>query len=62
MNECICIFQIVANIAVVIGANIIGMYRKYLSDLTNRLTFTETRNCIEARIKLEHERQQQVEF
>ena len=41
-------------------ANIMGIYFRYLTQASHKQTFQDTRNCIESRVKLEHERQQQV--
>ena len=41
-------------------ANLVGIYFRYLTQASHKQTFQDTRNCIESRVKLEHERQQQV--
>ena len=41
-------------------ANLVGIYFRYLIEASHKQTFQDTRNCIESRVKLEHERQQQV--
>ncbi|XP_013380296.1 adenylate cyclase type 2-like [Lingula anatina] len=52
-------YQLLANSVIFLCANMVGMYHKYLTEIAHRRTFLDTRNCIEARIKLEHEREQQ---
>ena len=41
-------------------ANLVGIYFRFLTEASHKQTFQDTRNCIESRVKLEHERQQQV--
>ena len=40
--------------------NFVGYYHSHLLDIAQRRTFLDTRSCIESRIKLEHEQEQQV--
>ncbi|XP_078689365.1 adenylate cyclase type 2-like [Branchiostoma floridae x Branchiostoma belcheri] len=49
----------IANIFILLSVNLAGMYHKYFVDIAHRRTFLDTRHCIESRIKLEREREQQ---
>nr|XP_006820732.1 PREDICTED: adenylate cyclase type 8-like [Saccoglossus kowalevskii] len=48
-----------ANILLLLCTNFAGMYTNYLSDRTLRQAFLETRRCIEARLKLQKENENQ---
>ncbi|XP_062504926.1 adenylate cyclase type 2-like isoform X2 [Corticium candelabrum] len=50
--------QIGANFFLFLCANIIGVYHHRFSDLVHRRTFSETRRCIESRIKLEEKQKE----
>ncbi|CAH1779521.1 unnamed protein product [Owenia fusiformis] len=56
------LYQLIANGVVYICMNLVGAYHKYLTDIAHRGTFMDSRKCIESRIKLEHERQQQEQL
>ncbi|XP_072014122.1 adenylate cyclase type 2-like isoform X2 [Amphiura filiformis] len=53
------ILQIFANIVLFGCVNFVGYYHSHLLDIAQRRTFLDTRSCIESRIKLEHEQEQQ---
>ena len=52
----------VANAVTLLAANFVGLYHKTMHARAHKQMFVDTRNCIESRVKLEHERQQQVKF
>ncbi|ELU11058.1 hypothetical protein CAPTEDRAFT_142277 [Capitella teleta] len=54
--------QLISNALIFMCTNFAGLYHKYLEDLAHRATFMHIRDCIESRIKLEHERQQQEQL
>jgi adenylate cyclase 2 len=56
------LLQLIANGAVFVCANIVGIHQRTLTDHAHRRTFTHVRNYIESRIRLEHERQQQEQL
>ena len=56
------IIQLAANTLMYICANLVGFYHLYMTDNTHKQTFNDTRNYIQARMKLEHEKLQQVMF
>lgn len=47
--------QLVANITVFIGVNIIGLVVNIMMERAQRRTFLDTRNCIAARLEMEDE-------
>ncbi|XP_077989853.1 adenylate cyclase type 8-like [Glandiceps talaboti] len=51
--------QWVSNILLLLCTNFAGLYTNYLSDRTLRQAFLETRRCIEARLKLQKENENQ---
>ena len=53
-------FQLVSNIVLLAGANMVGFYHKYMTDITHRHTFLEARKSIESVVKLEKEKKEQV--
>ncbi|XP_063441088.1 adenylate cyclase type 2-like isoform X2 [Mytilus trossulus] len=54
--------ELMSNFIILLCANMIGMYHKYLTDLTHRRTFLEARNSIQSMKKLEREKKQQEEL
>ena len=52
--------QVLANVVLFIGVNVVGVYHMQLLDISQRRTFLDTRSCIESRVKLEHQQAQQV--
>lgn len=54
--------ELMSNLVILICANLIGMYHKYLTDLTHRRTFLEARDSIQSMKKLEREKKQQEEL
>ena len=58
-----CFFlQLVSNAVLLAGANMVGFYHKYLTDITHRHTFLEARKSIESMVKLEKEKKEQVQY
>ena len=53
-------FQLICNAVLLSGANMFGVYHKYLTDITHRHTFLEARKSIESMVKLEKEKKEQV--
>ncbi|XP_071784971.1 adenylate cyclase type 2-like isoform X2 [Asterias amurensis] len=53
------IYQVLANVVLFIGVNVVGVYHMQLLDISQRRTFLDTRSCIESRVKLEHQQAQQ---
>ncbi|XP_038050388.1 adenylate cyclase type 2-like isoform X2 [Patiria miniata] len=53
------LFQVLANVVLFIGVNVVGMYHIQLLDIAQRRKFLDTRSCIESRVKLEHQQAQQ---
>ncbi|XP_053401460.1 adenylate cyclase type 2-like isoform X2 [Mercenaria mercenaria] len=56
------VFQLLSNFVLLTGANLIGIYHKYLTDITHRHTFLEARKSIESMVKLEKEKKEQEEL
>ncbi|XP_060564084.1 adenylate cyclase type 2-like isoform X2 [Ruditapes philippinarum] len=56
------VFQLFSNLVLLLGANLIGIYHKYLTDITHRHTFLEARKSIESMVKLEKEKKEQEEL
>lgn len=56
------VFQLVANVAVLACANVVGLHQRTLIDGRHRRTFTHIRSYIESRVRLENERQQQEQL
>ena len=54
------VLQLVSNAVLLAGANMVGFYHKYLTDITHRHTFLEARKSIESMVKLEKEKKEQV--
>ncbi|KAL3859779.1 hypothetical protein ACJMK2_009973 [Sinanodonta woodiana] len=54
--------QLSCNFVILLCANVIGLYHKYLVDITHRHTFLEARNSIESMVKLEKEKKQQEDL
>ncbi|KAK3584553.1 hypothetical protein CHS0354_030558 [Potamilus streckersoni] len=54
--------QLSCNFVILLCANVIGLYHKYLADITHRHTFLEARNSIESMVKLEKEKKQQEDL
>ncbi|KAL5022129.1 hypothetical protein ScPMuIL_001284, partial [Solemya velum] len=54
--------QLLSDFVILLCGNLIGLYHKYLSDITHRRTFLEARNYIESMVKLEKEKKQQEEL
>ena len=54
------LFQLICNAVLLSGANMFGVYHKYLTDITHRHTFLEARKSIESMVKLEKEKKEQV--
>jgi hypothetical protein len=52
--------QIVANGILFLCTNIAGIFTHYPCEVAQRQAFIETRQCIEARINIQRENQQQV--
>ena len=58
-----CIFcfpQLVGNLFIFICANITGVFTKYPTEISQRRAFLETRRCIESRLTIMKENQNQV--
>lgn len=55
-------FQIVSNFVILLCANLAGVCTHYPREVAQRKAFLETRQCIEARLKIQRENQQQVSF
>uniref|UniRef100_T1J4X6 adenylate cyclase n=1 Tax=Strigamia maritima TaxID=126957 RepID=T1J4X6_STRMM len=58
----ILIFQILSNIVFISCANLVGFYHRQMSELADRRRFSGTRKCIESRVKLECEKEQQEQL
>lgn len=54
------VLQILANSLLYICINIAGIFTHYPSEIARRQAFLETRQCIEARLTIQRENQQQV--
>lgn len=54
--------QIIAEIILLLSASSTGWYYKYMTHKANRIMFSGTRTCIESRIKLECEKEQQEQL
>ncbi|XP_033754490.1 adenylate cyclase type 2-like isoform X1 [Pecten maximus] len=54
--------QIACNLVILLCGNMVGLYHKYLTDITHRNTFLEARNSIQSMVKLEREKHQQEEL
>ncbi|KAF5299844.1 hypothetical protein FQA39_LY11381 [Lamprigera yunnana] len=54
--------QLVPEIVLLLSASGTGLYYRYITENTHRRTFEGTRNCIESRIKLEVEKEQQEQL
>ncbi|XP_014671437.1 PREDICTED: adenylate cyclase type 2-like isoform X2 [Priapulus caudatus] len=54
--------QLVANGVIFLCMNLAGLYHKWMTDIAHRHTFLDTRNCIESRMKLEYEKEQQEQL
>jgi len=52
--------QLGCNVVLLLVANLIGMYHKYLTDVTHRHTFLEARKSIKSMVELEQEKKEQV--
>jgi len=58
-----CIFcfpQLVGNLFIFVCANITGVFTKYPTEISQRRAFLETRRCIESRLTIMKENQNQV--
>ena len=53
-------FQLSSNAVLLFCANVIGLYHKYLTDITHRHTFLEARKSIKSMVELEQEKKEQV--
>ncbi|KAK4877004.1 hypothetical protein RN001_009510 [Aquatica leii] len=54
--------QLVPEIILLLTASGTGLYYRYITESTHRRTFEGTRNCIESRVKLEVEKEQQEQL
>lgn len=54
--------QIAANFLFLFSATCIGLYHRKMTDIAHERTFTGARACIESRIKLEYEKEQQEQL
>ena len=53
-------FQIASDCLLLFCTNVVGFYIRISSELAQRKAFTETRECIEARLNLQKQNLQQV--
>ncbi len=61
MRHVCLLIQIVANGVLYVCTNIAGIFTHYPCEVAQRQAFIETRQCIEARISIQRENQQQVQ-
>lgn len=54
--------QMIAEIILLLSASSTGWYYKFMTHKANRIMFLGTRTCIESRIKLECEKEQQEQL
>lgn len=54
--------QLVGNLFIFVCANITGVFTKYPTEISQRRAFLETRRCIESRLTIMKENQNQVLF
>lgn len=54
--------QIISNFIILLCANLAGVCTHYPREVAQRKAFLETRQCIEARLKIQRENQQQVSY
>lgn len=54
------LFQLVCSFIILMCANVLGLYHKYVTDVAHRKTFLDARNFMESKLRLEREKQQQV--
>ncbi|XP_052232628.1 adenylate cyclase type 2-like isoform X2 [Dreissena polymorpha] len=55
-------YQLCSNAVLLLCANMIGFYHKYLTDITHRHTFLEARKSIKSMVELEQEKKEQEEL
>ena len=61
MSVC-CFAQLLGNLFIFICANITGVFTKYPTEISQRRAFLETRRCIESRLTIMKENQNQVQY
>ena len=55
-------FQMVANVILLLTANILGLTSFYLEDRQQRTAFLETKQCLEMKLVIEEQSAEQVIF
>lgn len=59
---CVLLFQLIPEIVLLVTASCTGLYYRHMTEGAHRRTFVGTRTCIESRVKLECEKEQQEQL